>query len=67
MQTSTEDAAPVRPVTEEAPPCRICPATVDLRRLCAVWPDGTVAHVECYNAHWLETGIADELRAGGAS
>lgn len=47
MQTN-DNAAPLALVTEETAPCRICDQPVDLRRLCAVWKNGDVAHLDCY-------------------
>ena len=47
---TNENDAPVRPVTEEPTPCRVCTEPVDLRRLCAYWPDGTAAHAHCVNS-----------------
>ena len=64
MQTN-ESAAPMRPVTEEQTPCGICDKPVDLRQLCAIWPKGVVAHVDCYETHWLSVGIAEGIAVAG--
>jgi hypothetical protein len=58
MEANAEEAIP-RPVTEEQQPCRICGEPIDLRKLCAIWPDGQLAHYSpCYDGNWLDVGIA---------
>lgn len=54
----------IRPVTTEATLCCLCPGPVDLRKKCALWRDGRVAHEECYDRSWMSAGVADEI--GGA-
>jgi len=44
---------PIRPRALEAP-CLVCPKPVDLRRACMVWPNGAVAHLDCYNRAQLK-------------
>lgn len=42
-----------RPTALESP-CPFCPKPVDLRRACMIWPNGKVAHVDCYNRGRLQ-------------
>lgn len=39
--------------------CCLCGTPVDLRKLCATWTDGRVAHVSCYDRNWFS--VAGEL------
>ena len=61
METNTEEATP-RPVTTEQASCCLCGRPVDLRKFCAVWKDGRVAHCDpCYDRGWLSSSVADQI------
>lgn len=67
MDSNSADPVPknLRPLTDT---CTTgCSRPVDLRKRCMVWPNGRVAHVECFNRARLAEGRpAAQLELGAS-